>query len=290
MSVQKLPGGTRGTRGAPGWLAKIMMPIMLRIHRRQGDRFQGQDLLYLTTVGAKSGETRTNPVMRFDDGEGDGSSWPPRAVPRTIQAGTTTSWPTPIRSGRRSPGRSTASGWTSSRARPATAPGPWSSPRSRGSGDTPRRRTGSCRCCASPRWSKPSGQAGSALRRPEVGEGVAGGVRVARLEHPPGMTRHPGAPGDRGQDGRSARHRRRPDEARRRTSCRGCCGARSPPRGRGRRGRAGRPSGRTSRCRRGTGRGSHVQVSGRSRRSGSWVRTTVFRARRRRAHGHRSAA
>ena len=70
MSVQKLPGGTRGTRGAPSWLAKIMMPIMLRIHRRQGDRFKGQDLLYLTTVGAKSGETRTNPVMRFDDGGG----------------------------------------------------------------------------------------------------------------------------------------------------------------------------------------------------------------------------
>jgi deazaflavin-dependent oxidoreductase (nitroreductase family) len=28
------------------------------------------DLLYLTTVGAKSGETRTNPVSRFDDGGG----------------------------------------------------------------------------------------------------------------------------------------------------------------------------------------------------------------------------
>jgi deazaflavin-dependent oxidoreductase (nitroreductase family) len=47
-----------------------MSPLMLRIHKRQGDRFQGQDLLYLTTVGAKSGERRTNPVMRFDDGGG----------------------------------------------------------------------------------------------------------------------------------------------------------------------------------------------------------------------------
>lgn len=70
MSVQKLPGGTRGTRGAPSWLAKFMVPVMMRIHRRQGDRFQGQDLLYLTTVGAKSGERRKNPVARFDDGGG----------------------------------------------------------------------------------------------------------------------------------------------------------------------------------------------------------------------------
>jgi deazaflavin-dependent oxidoreductase (nitroreductase family) len=70
MSVQKLPGGTRGTRQPPGWLVKIMLPIMIRVHHRQGDTFQGQDLLYLTTIGAKSGETRTNPVARFDDGGG----------------------------------------------------------------------------------------------------------------------------------------------------------------------------------------------------------------------------
>ncbi len=70
MSVQKLPGGTRGTRQPPSWLAKILMPVVMRVHRRQGDTFQGQDLLYLTTIGAKSGETRTNPVARFDDGGG----------------------------------------------------------------------------------------------------------------------------------------------------------------------------------------------------------------------------
>ena len=70
MPVQKLPGGTRGTRQPPGWLAKIMVPLAMRVHRRQGDTFQGQNLLYLTTVGAKSGETRTNPVARFDDGGG----------------------------------------------------------------------------------------------------------------------------------------------------------------------------------------------------------------------------
>jgi deazaflavin-dependent oxidoreductase (nitroreductase family) len=70
MSVQKLPGGTRGVRQPPGWLAKLIMPLMIRIHRRQGDRFREMDLLYLTTVGAKSGQTRTNPVSRFDDGRG----------------------------------------------------------------------------------------------------------------------------------------------------------------------------------------------------------------------------
>ena len=30
----------------------------------------GMDLLYLTTVGARTGERRTNPVARFDDGTG----------------------------------------------------------------------------------------------------------------------------------------------------------------------------------------------------------------------------
>jgi deazaflavin-dependent oxidoreductase (nitroreductase family) len=70
MSVQKLPGGTRGTRPPPRLINKIMMPLMTRVHRRSGDRFAGMDLLYLTTVGARSGEQRTNPVARFDDGQG----------------------------------------------------------------------------------------------------------------------------------------------------------------------------------------------------------------------------
>lgn len=47
-----------------------MMPVLMRIHRRGGDRFAGMNLLYLTTVGARSGEQRTNPVARFDDGQG----------------------------------------------------------------------------------------------------------------------------------------------------------------------------------------------------------------------------
>jgi deazaflavin-dependent oxidoreductase (nitroreductase family) len=42
---------------------------MIKQHRRKGDRFQGMDLLYLTTVGAKTGHKRQNPVSRFPDGE-----------------------------------------------------------------------------------------------------------------------------------------------------------------------------------------------------------------------------
>jgi deazaflavin-dependent oxidoreductase (nitroreductase family) len=45
---------------------------MIKQHRRKGDRFQGMDLLYLTTVGAKTGQKRQNPVSRFPDGE---DSW-----------------------------------------------------------------------------------------------------------------------------------------------------------------------------------------------------------------------
>jgi deazaflavin-dependent oxidoreductase (nitroreductase family) len=70
MPVEKLPGGTRGTRTPPSLLSKIMTPIMMRMHRRAGDRFGGMDLLYLTTVGARSGTRRTTPVARFDDGQG----------------------------------------------------------------------------------------------------------------------------------------------------------------------------------------------------------------------------
>jgi deazaflavin-dependent oxidoreductase (nitroreductase family) len=44
---------------------------MQRIHRRSGDRFGGMDVLYLHTVGARSGEPRTSPLARMDDGEGD---------------------------------------------------------------------------------------------------------------------------------------------------------------------------------------------------------------------------
>ena len=44
------------------------MRLMTSWHRRSGDKFQGMDLLYLTTVGAKSGQQRQVPVARFADG------------------------------------------------------------------------------------------------------------------------------------------------------------------------------------------------------------------------------
>jgi deazaflavin-dependent oxidoreductase (nitroreductase family) len=70
MSFQKPLGGTRGTRPPPRLIGKVMMPLMTRIHRRTKDRFAGLNLLYLTTVGARSGQQRTNPVARFEDGQG----------------------------------------------------------------------------------------------------------------------------------------------------------------------------------------------------------------------------
>jgi deazaflavin-dependent oxidoreductase (nitroreductase family) len=70
MSISKPPSGTRGARTPPRLLGRLLMPIMMRLHRRQGDRFNGMDLLYLSTVGARSGQPRTNPVARFDDGQG----------------------------------------------------------------------------------------------------------------------------------------------------------------------------------------------------------------------------
>jgi deazaflavin-dependent oxidoreductase (nitroreductase family) len=70
MPIEKLPSGTRGARLPPRALLRFLQPLMLRIHRRTGDRFRGGDLVYLTTVGARSGERRTTPVARFDDGAG----------------------------------------------------------------------------------------------------------------------------------------------------------------------------------------------------------------------------
>jgi deazaflavin-dependent oxidoreductase (nitroreductase family) len=69
MSFQKTPGGTRGSRGPSGPVARGMMRVMQGWHRRSGDKFQGMDLLYITTVGAKTGQKRRSTVARFADGE-----------------------------------------------------------------------------------------------------------------------------------------------------------------------------------------------------------------------------
>ena len=69
MPIQKLPSGTRGGGTPPRWVAKTIMPLMTWIHRRSGDKFGGMELLYLSTLGARSGQRRTHPVARFDDGD-----------------------------------------------------------------------------------------------------------------------------------------------------------------------------------------------------------------------------
>ncbi|WP_433086645.1 nitroreductase family deazaflavin-dependent oxidoreductase [Dactylosporangium sp. CA-052675] len=48
----------------------LMKNLMIGFHKRTGDRFAGMDLLYITTVGAKSGKERVSPVARFADGDG----------------------------------------------------------------------------------------------------------------------------------------------------------------------------------------------------------------------------
>jgi deazaflavin-dependent oxidoreductase (nitroreductase family) len=73
MAFEKTPSGTRGARGPSGSSAvsRFVGRMMVKLHRRSGDRFMGMDLLYLTTVGAKTGEKRLTPVARFPDGEGN---------------------------------------------------------------------------------------------------------------------------------------------------------------------------------------------------------------------------
>ncbi len=70
MSFQKTPSGSRGARGAgSNAMTRAVMRLMTSWHRRSGDKFQGMDLLYLTTVGAKSGQKRQTTLTRFDDGD-----------------------------------------------------------------------------------------------------------------------------------------------------------------------------------------------------------------------------
>jgi deazaflavin-dependent oxidoreductase (nitroreductase family) len=50
----------------------MIMGIARTIHRLTGSKMGGRPLLYLTTVGAKSGERRTAVVLPFPDG---GDAW-----------------------------------------------------------------------------------------------------------------------------------------------------------------------------------------------------------------------
>jgi deazaflavin-dependent oxidoreductase (nitroreductase family) len=46
-----------------------MMSVMRRVHRLTGSKMSGRPLMYLSTVGAKSGERRTAVVMPFPEGD-----------------------------------------------------------------------------------------------------------------------------------------------------------------------------------------------------------------------------
>lgn len=65
------PAGTRGVRmpGASSPIAKWMYRMAGRRHRRAGYKFQGMDVLFLTTTGRKSGQPHENPVTWFADGD-----------------------------------------------------------------------------------------------------------------------------------------------------------------------------------------------------------------------------
>jgi len=70
MSVDIPPSVTRGAKGPPrGAVARILMGITRRVHRLTGSKISGRPLLYLTTVGAKSGQPRTAVVMPFPEGD-----------------------------------------------------------------------------------------------------------------------------------------------------------------------------------------------------------------------------
>jgi deazaflavin-dependent oxidoreductase (nitroreductase family) len=71
MNIKKARRGTRGANvRATMWLMRPMRKLMIRQHRRSGNTFKGMDILYLNTVGAKSGQRRQTPLAYFPDDDG----------------------------------------------------------------------------------------------------------------------------------------------------------------------------------------------------------------------------
>ena len=68
------PTGTRGARTprSAGPVYSLVRRLMSGQHRRKGGRFQGMDVLFLTTVGRRTGQRRETPVSWFPDG---GDAW-----------------------------------------------------------------------------------------------------------------------------------------------------------------------------------------------------------------------
>jgi deazaflavin-dependent oxidoreductase (nitroreductase family) len=52
-----------------GLAIRVVMRLLTAFHHLRGDRVVGLDLLYLTTVGARSGRRRTAPLAWFADGD-----------------------------------------------------------------------------------------------------------------------------------------------------------------------------------------------------------------------------
>jgi len=73
MAFEKTPSGTHGARvpSRSNAFTRFAGRMMVKFHRGSGDRFMGMDLLYLTTVGAKTGQKRLTPLARFPDTEGN---------------------------------------------------------------------------------------------------------------------------------------------------------------------------------------------------------------------------
>src|SRR3954470_18112343 len=70
MSVDIPPGGTRGAKAPPGGaVGRMLMGVARRVHRLTGSKMSGRPLLYLTTLGANSGQPRTAVVMPFPEGD-----------------------------------------------------------------------------------------------------------------------------------------------------------------------------------------------------------------------------
>ncbi len=70
------PAGTRGARLPSGPLFRWLNKVMAGRLRRKGGKMMGFNALVLTTVGAKSGAERTNPVGWFPGRRAAGLSSP----------------------------------------------------------------------------------------------------------------------------------------------------------------------------------------------------------------------
>ena len=71
MSFEKTPSGTRGSR-APSRsnaFTRFVGHMMIKSHRRNGDRFMGMDVLAPDDRRCQDGAKRQTPLARFPDGE-----------------------------------------------------------------------------------------------------------------------------------------------------------------------------------------------------------------------------